>query len=164
MEIALKADYKRWLAYVTQILGYAQNREIKPDNARKFLNEVEGTNPSFQRWFFENNLNRESFLKAIAPAVESKKQIRFLRHTNAKASLQAVKENFGSYDYDTDEEAITFTEEGIGFVILTSKIGIKVYFSNNLPPISFNIKDGFIIVPTVQVIKDLAFFSRRVGQ
>lgn len=161
MEIALKADYKRWLAYVTQILGYAQNREIKPDNSRKFLDEVEGANPSFQKWFFENDLNRESFLKAIAPAVKARKQLTWLQHATVKTAFQAVKETFGTFDFDDDGEAITFVEDESRFVIIVTKIGIKVYFSNNLPPISFNLENGMVVVPTIQVIKDLTFFNRR---
>lgn len=161
MEIALKADYKRWLAYVTQILGYAQNRAIKPDNARKFLDEVERANPSFQNWFFENEFNKESFLKAIAPAVKAQKQLTWLQHATVKTAFRAVKETFGMFDSDDDGEAITFVEDGTQFVIIVTKIGIKVYFSNRLSPISFNLENGMVVIPTLQVIKDLTFFNRR---
>ena len=157
----LKANYQHWLSYVTQLLGYANGREIHPDNARKFLDEVENSNVLYQKWFFEDPFNRESFLKAVAPAVRARSQVKCLQHETPKNLYSAIKEKFGIFDPAEDGEAITFFEDDSYFVILATKVGVNVYYANHRHPLSFYLENGWVVLPTIQTIKDLAFFNRR---
>lgn len=157
----LKANYQHWLSYVHQILGYAQGRIIHPDNARKFLDEVENANTFYQNWFFKDQFNRESFLKAIVPAVKARSQTKWLQHETPKNLYKAIQDKFGIFDYDGDGEAITFFEDDSYFVILATKVGVNVYYANHRHPLSFYLENGLVVLPTAQTIKDLAFFNRR---